>query len=197
MAKDEVNNSRRMLLGATIGMGAIGSGFVAVPFLGSWQPSAKTRAAGAPVDVDISKLEDGQLIRVKWRGKPVYVLKRSSAQLAELKNMTKSGVLRDPESNVLEQQPDYARNEHRSIKPEILIMVGICTHLGCAPTFKPDAGTVDADWKGGYFCPCHGSKFDTAGRVFKSVPAPKNLEIPPHYYITDTLVRVGVEQGEA
>jgi len=191
------HNRRRMLIGVTGGLGAVGAAYVAVPFLGSWQPSAKTKAAGAPVDIDISKLQDGQMIRPAWRGKPVYVLKRTQAQLDELKKMTTSGGLRDPNSDVLTQQPEYAHNEFRSIKPEVLVMIGICTHLGCAPTYKSEEGSVTPDWKGGYFCPCHGSKFDTAGRVFKAVPAPTNLEVPPHYYISDTLIRVGSEKGEA
>ncbi len=198
MANVEVDhNRRRMLIGATVGIGAVGAGFVAVPFLGSWQPSAKTKAAGAPVDIDISKLQDGQMIRPAWRGKPIYILKRTPDQLDALKKMTVSGTLRDPNSDVITQQPEYTHNEVRSIKPEIMVMIGICTHLGCAPTFKPEKGSVNADWLGGYFCPCHGSKFDTAGRVFKDVPAPTNLVIPPHFYLTDTLIRVGLEKGEA
>jgi ubiquinol-cytochrome c reductase iron-sulfur subunit len=197
MANEGVNKGRRRLLvGATTAMGAIGAGFVAVPFIKSWNPSAKTRAAGAPIDVSISKLEPGQMLRAKWRGKAIYVLHRSEEQLKVLQALTKSGELRDPNSDVTEQQPEYAHNEYRSIKPEIAVMFGICTHLGCAPTYMPEAGSLSPDWRGGYFCPCHGSKFDFAGRVFKGVPAPKNLGIPPHRYVTDTLIRVGENPEE-
>jgi len=198
MANVEVDhNRRRMLLGATVGLGAVGAGFVAVPLLGSWQPSAKTKAAGAPVDIDISKLEVGQMIRPAWRGKPIYILKRTSERIEVLKKMTTSGGLKDPNSDVVTQQPEYAHNEVRSIKPDVMVMIGICTHLGCAPTFKPEMGSVNADWQGGYFCPCHGSKFDTAGRVLNDVPAPTNLVVPPHFYLSDTVIRVGQEKGEA
>ncbi|RMH47534.1 MAG: ubiquinol-cytochrome c reductase iron-sulfur subunit [Gammaproteobacteria bacterium] len=192
MANDGVNKSRRRLLTyATAGVGAVGAVFTAVPFIKSWSPSARTRAAGAPVDVAIGKLEPGQMLRVKWRGKAVYVLRRSEEQLETLRKLTKSGELKDPNSEDREQQPEYARNEFRSIKPDLIVMYGICTHLGCAPSYMPEAGSLSPDWVGGYFCPCHGSKFDFAGRVFKGVPAGKNLGIPPHRYVTDTLIRVG------
>ena len=169
-------------------------GFVLVPFVSSMQPSAKARAAGAPVRADISKLEPGQMIRVKWRGKPVWLVRRTEKMLATLPTLVDT--LRDPES-LESEQPPYAQNEFRSIKPEVLITVGICTHLGCSPTYRPDAGAADlgADWEGGFFCPCHGSKFDLAGRVYKSVPAPTNLVIPPHRYLSETELVIG-EDGE-
>jgi ubiquinol-cytochrome c reductase iron-sulfur subunit len=198
MTTNVVNTSRRrMLTGITVGLSAVGAGFVAVPFLGSWAPSERTKAAGAPVEVDISKIEKGMMIRIKWRGKPVYILRRTPKQLAELKIMTASGKLRDPQSQVQTQQPAYAQNEYRSIKEEFIVMLGICTHLGCAPTYKPDEGSLISGLPGGYFCPCHGSKFDLAGRVYVNVPAPTNLVVPPHYYINDSLVLVGEDKGAA
>ncbi len=198
MANVEVDSGRRrMLTGATVALGAVGVGFVAVPFIGSWAPSARTKAAGAPVEVDISKLEPSMMLRAKWRGQAVYILRRTKKQLEELKTMTASGALKDPESKLKTQQPIYAQNEFRSIKSEYMIMLGICTHLGCAPSYKPDAGSLTAGLPGGYFCPCHGSKFDNAGRVYKGVPAQKNLKIPPHFYLKDTLIRIGEDKGEA
>jgi ubiquinol-cytochrome c reductase iron-sulfur subunit len=160
------------------------------------QPSAKARAAGAPVRADISKLEPGQMIRVKWRGKPVWLVKRTDEMLEGLPALDTE--LRDPDS-LQPQQPPYAQNEFRSIKPQILVTVGICTHLGCSPTYRPDVGAADlgADWPGGFFCPCHGSRFDLAGRVFKGVPAPLNLEIPPHRYLSDTELVIGEDEGLA
>jgi ubiquinol-cytochrome c reductase iron-sulfur subunit len=195
MSGDKTNSGRRRFLtAATTVVGAVGTGFVLVPFISSMQPSAKARAAGAPVRADISKLEPGQMIRVKWRGKPVWLVKRTEAMLEALPTL--DGNLRDPES-MQSEQPPYAQNEFRSIKPEILVTVGICTHLGCSPTYRPDAGAPDlgADWEGGFFCPCHGSKFDLAGRVYKSVPAPLNLVIPPHRYLSETELVIG-EDGE-
>ncbi len=185
---------RRMLVAATGVMGATAATFLAVPFVASWQPSERARALGAPVDVDISKLEDGQMVTVNWRGKPVWVVKRTSQMLASLEKIEDQ--LRDPASNESEQ-PDYCKNRHRSIKPEYLVAVGVCTHLGCAPLFKPQPGDAEmgGDWQGGFFCPCHGSRFDLAGRVFKAVPAPTNLEIPPHHYRSETVIRV-VEDPE-
>jgi ubiquinol-cytochrome c reductase iron-sulfur subunit len=169
-------------------------GFVLVPFISSMQPSARARAAGAPVRADISRLEPGQMIRVKWRGKPVWLVRRTDKMLEVLPTLDPQ--LRDPESQESEQ-PAYAQNEYRSIKPEVLVTVGICTHLGCSPTYRPDAGAPDlgADWEGGFFCPCHGSKFDLAGRVYKSVPAPLNLVIPPHRYLSETELVIG-DDGE-
>ena len=195
MSGDKTNSGRRRFLtAATTVVGAVGVGFVLVPFVSSMQPSAKARAAGAPVRADISKLEPGQMIRVKWRGKPVWLVRRTEKMLETLPTLVDT--LRDPES-LESEQPPYAQNEFRSIKPEVLITVGICTHLGCSPTYRPDAGAADlgADWEGGFFCPCHGSKFDIAGRVYKSVPAPTNLVIPPHRYLSETELVIG-EDGE-
>ena len=195
MSGDKTNSGRRRFLtAATTVVGAVGTGFVLVPFISSMQPSAKARAAGAPVRADISKLEPGQMIRVKWRGKPVWLVKRTDEMLQKLPTLVST--LRDPES-LESEQPPYAQNEFRSIKPEVLITVGICTHLGCSPTYRPDVGAPDlgADWEGGFFCPCHGSKFDLAGRVYKSVPAPLNLVIPPHRYLSETELVIG-EDGE-
>ena len=195
MSGDKTNSGRRRFLtAATTVVGAVGAGFVLVPFISSMQPSAKARAAGAPVRADISKLEPGQMIRVKWRGKPVWLVKRTDEMLQKLPTLVST--LRDPES-LESEQPPYAQNEFRSIKPEVLITVGICTHLGCSPTYRPDVGAPDlgADWEGGFFCPCHGSKFDLAGRVYKSVPAPTNLVIPPHRYLSETELVIG-EDGE-
>jgi ubiquinol-cytochrome c reductase iron-sulfur subunit len=185
---------RRVLTVATSVVGAIGAGFVAVPFLSAMEPSAKTRAAGAPVEIDLSKLELGQLIRVAWRGKPVWVLRRSQESLDDLKAL--DGVLRDPESEE-SIQPITAKNPVRSIRPEIFVAIGICTHLGCSPTFRPEIAPSDlgSDWKGGFFCPCHGSRFDLAGRVYQGVPAPTNLEIPPYRYLSDTRIIVGEDES--
>lgn len=198
MSTDGVNNSRRMLLiGATAAVGAVGVAGVAVPFVKSWNPSAKAKAAGAPVTVDISKLEPGQRMVVEWRGKPVWVVRRTPEMLSRLpKNDTS---LRDPKSENPEQQPAYAQNPYRSIKPEYLVLTGICTHLGCSPLFRPEVAAADlgADWNGGFFCPCHGSKFDLAGRVFQGVPAPKNLSVPPHKYDSDNVLTIGVDTGAA
>ncbi|VAW79897.1 Ubiquinol-cytochrome C reductase iron-sulfur subunit [hydrothermal vent metagenome] len=197
MSGDGIDPSRRRFLTAAVTVvGGVGAVYAAVPFLASWMPSEKAKAAGAPVEADISKLEVGQMIRVQWRGKPVWVLKRSEQMMEDLPTLDVD--LRDPDSEEL-QQPDYAQNALRSIKPEILVAVGICTHLGCSPTFVPEAvpQPYDENWKGGFFCPCHGSRFDLAGRVFQHVPAPLNLEIPPHKYISNTLILVGDDTGAA
>ena len=191
MSSDGVdNNRRRFLTAATAVVGAVGTVAVAVPFVKSWNPSARARSAGAPVEANISKLEPGQQIIVKWRGKPVWVVRRDEKALATLTEVT--GNLRDAESNE-SIQPDYAKNEQRSIKPEYLIVVGICTHLGCSPSYRPE---ITADFMGGFFCPCHGSKFDFAGRVYSGVPAPTNLTIPPHYFVSDYEIVIG-EDGVA
>ena len=184
------NNRRRFLTAATVVVGAVGTVAVAVPFLSSWSPSARAKTAGAPVQADIGKLEPGQQIIVKWRGKPVWVVRRDDAALATLPKVEDQ--LRDPlsEDSI---QPEYATNEYRSRNPEILIMVGICTHLGCSPTYRPE---ITTDFQGGFFCPCHGSKFDFAGRVYQGVPAPTNLTIPPHYYVSDSVIVIG-EDGVA
>ncbi|MEN8213657.1 MAG: ubiquinol-cytochrome c reductase iron-sulfur subunit [Pseudomonadota bacterium] len=185
---------RRFLTLSTAVIGAVGAGAVAVPFVMSWQPSAKAKAAGAPVEADVSKIEEGQMLRVKWRGKPVWVVRRTEKNLQDLPQL--DGKLADPASDV-NQQPDYCKNPTRSIKPDYLIAIGICTHLGCSPTYRPDVAPADlgSDWVGGFFCPCHGSKFDLAGRVFAGLPAPTNLVIPPHSYLSDNVVLIGVDGG--
>ncbi|MBB1268290.1 ubiquinol-cytochrome c reductase iron-sulfur subunit [Shewanella sp. SR44-3] len=186
---------RRFLTAATAVVGGAGAVAVAVPFIKSWNPSAKAKAAGAPVEVNISKVEPGQLIRVEWRGKPVWIVRRTEEVLNQLPSLDDQ--LRDPNSEEM-QQPAYASNAVRSIKPEYFIAVGICTHLGCSPTYLPDTfGEQVQGITSGFFCPCHGSKFDMAGRVFSGVPAPLNLVIPPHQYINDGLVIIGVDQGAA
>ncbi len=188
---------RRMLIGATAVVGAAGTAAFAAPLLISWMPSERAKAAGAPVEVNISKIEPGQLIRVIWRGKPVWFVKRTEEMLKDLPSNVP--LLKDPKSTVDTQQPPYAKNEVRSRKPEILVLIGICTHLGCSPTYRPEKAPADlgADWKGGWYCPCHGSRFDLAGRVFKNVPAPTNLVVPPYYYKSDDLVLVGEDGGAA
>lgn len=188
-------SKRQFLTSALTVVGAVGTGYLAVPFISQMQPSFRAKAAGAPVEIDISKIEPGQLIRVAWRGKPVWVLSRTPKILEILENDTKK--LADPNSNHSEQ-PESSNNPFRSIKPEIFLAVGLCTHLGCSPTFRPEIAPNDLgkDWKGGFFCPCHGSGFDLAGRVYSSVPAPTNLVIPPYRYITDTLIIVGEEIDE-
>ena len=196
MNKQGVDKSKRQFLTSALTVvGAVGTGFIAVPFLSQMQPSAKAMAAGAPVEVDISKMETGQLIRVAWRGKPVWVLNRTPEVLETLGTLEDR--LADPMSNESEQ-PESSKNKVRSIKPEIFVAVGLCTHLGCSPTFRPEIAPYDlgSDWKGGFFCPCHGSGFDLAGRVFRGVPAPTNLVVPPHRYITDNLIIVGEDIEE-
>ncbi len=188
---ETVNIKRRQVLaGATGVVGAVGAAFVAVPFLGSWQPSEKAKAAGAPVDADISGLQPGQMMTLSWRGKPVWIVRRTPEMLERLTTLDE--LLRDPDS-VASIQPDYCQNPSRALKPEYLVVVGICTHLGCAPLYRPAVNSTDMaeDWRGGFFCPCHGSSFDLAGRVFRSVPAPTNLEIPPYMYLSETHIRVG------
>jgi ubiquinol-cytochrome c reductase iron-sulfur subunit len=184
---------RRFLIGATTAVGAIGTVAAAVPFAMSMWPSERAKAAGAPVEADISKLEPGQKINVEWRGKVVWIINRTPAMLASLPKLDEK--VADPNSNV-DHQPPYAKNEDRSRKPEIFVAVGICTHLGCSPTFRPDIAPADlgADWLGGFFCPCHQSKFDLAGRVFKGVPAPTNLVIPPYKFVSDTTILIGEDE---
>jgi ubiquinol-cytochrome c reductase iron-sulfur subunit len=197
MSTDNVDTGRRrFLVTSTSVVAAVGAGFVAVPFVSSWMPSERAKNAGAPVEVDISKLEEGRMMVVEWQSKPVWIVKRSQKTLSELTSLDSN--LRDPASENVDQQPAYAQNANRSIKPEILVLVGICTHLGCSPTFRPEIGPADlgADWMGGFFCPCHSSKFDLAGRVFQGVPAPTNLVVPPHKYLSDNVIVVG-EDGEA
>jgi ubiquinol-cytochrome c reductase iron-sulfur subunit len=184
---------RRFLTAATAVVGGAGAVAVAVPFIKSWNPSAKAKAAGAPVEVNISKVEPGQLIRVEWRGKPVWIVRRTEEILNKLSSVDDQ--LRDPNSLEM-QQPAYASNAVRSIKPEYFIAVGICTHLGCSPTYLPETfGEQVQGMTSGFFCPCHGSTFDMAGRVFQGVPAPLNLVVPPHQYINDGSVIIGIDQG--
>ncbi|MBB5193067.1 ubiquinol-cytochrome c reductase iron-sulfur subunit [Silvimonas terrae] len=184
------NGKRRFLLLASSGAGAVAVAGIATPFIASFLPSERAKAAGAPVEVDISKLEMGQKINVEWRGKPVWVVKRTKEMLDNLPKLDSK--LSDPKSDSSDQ-PDYAHNEWRSLKPDIWIAVGVCTHLGCSPTYRPDLAPADlgADWLGGYYCPCHGSKYDLAGRVYSGVPAPLNLPIPPYKFLTDTSLRIG------
>ncbi|BBL56525.1 ubiquinol-cytochrome c reductase iron-sulfur subunit [Methylomonas koyamae] len=196
MNQEGVDTSKRQFLTSALSVvGAVGAGYLAVPFLSQMQPSAKAMAAGAPVEVDISKMEPGQLIRVAWRGKPVWILNRTPEVLTTL--ATLDSKLADPVSNE-SLQPENSKNPVRSIKPEVFVAIGLCTHLGCSPTFRPEIAPADLgnDWKGGFFCPCHGSWFDLAGRVFRGVPAPTNLEIPPYRYETDNLIVIG-EDSEA
>ncbi len=187
---------RRFLTAATSVVGAVGVGFVAVPFIASWNPSERAKALGAPEEGDISKLEYGAKLNVKWRGKVCWVLRRTEQMLADLPTLDSK--LSDPASEV-PQQPAYAKNPSRAIKPEYFVAVGICTHLGCSPTFRPEVGAADlgADWKGGFYCACHGSRFDFAGRVYSGSPAPTNLVVPPHQYLSDSLVLIGVDGGAA
>lgn len=196
MANDGVDMGRRRFLTATTSVvGGAGIVLAAIPFIQSWQPSARAKTAGAPVEVDIGKLELGQMIISEWRGQPIWIVHRTQAQLDALPSQVPR--LRDPDSQVEEQQPKFAQNEYRSRKPELLVMVGICTHLGCSPKFhgelKPEP--FDPEWKGGFFCPCHKSRFDMAGRVYQGVPAPTNLVVPPYYYIDDTRLMIGLSEG--
>jgi len=197
MSQDQVDTSkRRFLLAATGAVGGVAAAGVAIPFVGSMLPSAKAKAAGAPIEVDVSKLEPGAQLTVEWRGKPVWIVRRTPEMIAQLdQNADK---LSDPGSEA-QQQPEYCKNKTRSLKPEYLVVVGVCTHLGCSPTFRADRGAADlgGDWPGGYYCPCHGSRFDLAGRVFKNVPAPVNLVVPPHRYISDAVLLVGADSKES
>ncbi|CAH8182698.1 MULTISPECIES: ubiquinol-cytochrome c reductase iron-sulfur subunit [Vibrio] len=197
MSNAPLNNGRRRFLTATTAVvGGLGAAAVAVPFIKSWNPSARAKAAGAPVEVEIGKLEEGQMVRVEWRGKPVWVVRRSQSVVDGLKEIENQ--LRDPQSGE-QQQPDYAQNAYRSIKPEYFVAVGICTHLGCSPSYLPDSFSEQVQGvKSGFFCPCHGSKFDMAGRVFQGVPAPLNLVIPKYMYLSDTRIVIGIDEtGEA
>lgn len=199
MSDKSVNTGRRnFLIGATSVVGAAGVVGAAVPFVGSWNPSARALAAGAPIKIDISKLVPGEILGPipAWRDKPIFVVKRSEEMLEKLNS--NNGRLADPDSE-REQQPSYARNETRSIRPDVLVLVGLCTHLSCSPQFKPvvQPEQFDDEWVGGFFCACHGSKFDLAGRVYSSVPAPANLEVPPHYYESDSVIVIGEDEGIA
>lgn len=197
MSDDGVNHTRRRLIGLTAGMGAVGGAFVAWPFMASWAPSARAKAAGAPVEVNISKLKPGQMLTVEWRGKPVWILHRTPEMISKLSGMT--DLIIDPDS-ANSKQPTYATNQSRAIKDKYLVLVGICTHLGCSPLAKLQVGPAEGmeqEWKGGFFCPCHGSRFDLAGRVYKNVPAPTNLDVPPHAYVSDTRIIIGEDQKGA
>ncbi len=198
MANDGVDKGRRRFLTATTAVvGGAGVVVAAIPFIKSWQPSARAKTAGAPVDADISKLEEGQMVIYEWRGQPVWIIRRTKAQLDALPGQ--DGRLRDPKSENADQQPKFAQNEYRSLKPEVLVLVGLCTHLGCAPKLhaelKPEP--FDAEWKGGFFCPCHKSRFDMAGRVYDGVPAPSNLVVPPYKFVDDGHIVIGVSEGAA
>jgi ubiquinol-cytochrome c reductase iron-sulfur subunit len=197
MSDSPVDNAKRTWMIASGCAGAVGAGFVAVPFVSSFQPSERARAAGASVEVDISALQPGEKLTVEWRGKPVWIIKRTPEQLAELKKL--DPLLADPTSarKPDEFTPPYARNEYRSIKPEYMVAVGICTHLGCSPSDKFTPGpqpSLPDDWAGGFLCACHGSTFDLAGRVYKNKPAPDNLEVPPHMYVSDTVLLIGSDK---
>ncbi len=198
MSSEGVDKGRRRFLTAvTSVVGGVGAASAALPFVLSLQPSARAQAAGAPVEADVSKLEPGQIMTVEWRGKPVWIVRRTEQNLADLPTL--DGALLDPASDNVGQQPEYAKNSVRSIKPEYAVLIGICTHLGCSPTYRPDIAPADLgpEWKGGFFCPCHGSRFDLAGRVFSGVPAPKNLAVPPYYFLSDTRILVGEDGGVA
>ncbi len=197
MSKDGVSKTRRrVLVAATSVVGAVGAGYALVPFVGAMNPSAKARAAGAPVRADIGKLEPGALLRVEWRGKPIWVVRRTEEMLEALPTLDSELV--DPQSQT-SIQPEYCENPARAIKPKYFVAIGICTHLGCSPTYRPEMAPEDLGerWKGGFFCPCHGSRFDLAGRVYKGVPAPTNLVIPQHSYLNDTTILIGEDEGAA
>lgn len=194
---DQIDTGRRrFLVTATSAVGAAGLAGAAVPFVGSWFPGARARAAGAPVKINVDKIEPGQQIIAEWRGQPVFILRRTPQILDSLSQL--AGQLSDPESRA-SVQPAYVDPVTRSIKPQIVLLVGICTHLGCSPTFRPDVAPADLgkDWQGGYFCPCHGSRYDLAGRVYKSQPAPLNLPVPPHHYESEGVIVIGVDQESA
>lgn len=189
--EDVDENRRQFLLTSTGILGGVGALCAMTPFVASWMPSAKARAEGAPVEVDLSKLGPGQQTTVEWRGKPVWIIRRTQEMLDSLKGHNNQ--LRDPES-LVDQQPEYAQNKFRSIQPEYLVLIGICTHLGCIPKYKPNENELGKDWPGGFFCPCHGSTFDLAGRVFKNVPAPINLAVPPYRFVSKDVIIIGEDK---
>jgi ubiquinol-cytochrome c reductase iron-sulfur subunit len=200
MANEVVDHGRRRFLTATTAVvGGIGIVSAAVPFIKSWEPSARAKAAGAPVTQSLAKIEAGQMLTVSWRSLPVFVLNRTKAQLATLPMVDSR--LADPKSDgtSADQQPKYAQNEARSIKPEWLVVIGICTHLGCVPDFVPEIKPepFDPEWKGGFYCPCHKSRYDLAGRAYAGVPAPKNLPVPPYHFVDDSTIQIGVDPKEA
>lgn len=191
--KDEIDKKRRCFLrAATTAFGGIGLAAASVPFLSYWMPSADTEAASAPINVNIGALKPREQLTVPWRGMPIWIIARDEEMLSTLPKL--DNTLRDPLSEQ-DQQPAYCKNTHRSIKPQILITIGICTHLGCVPTYRPDVGSISPDWLGGFYCPCHGSKYDLAGRVYQNVPAPLNLKIPRHMYVSDTEIVIGEDQN--
>ncbi len=193
MGADEVDQKRRkFLVRATTAMGVVGAAVAGIPFISALMPSAKARAAGGPVRVKLTGMKPGDQLTVIWRGKPVWIIRRDSQIVNELPGL--NNLLRDPESKI-EQQPPYAQNIYRSRNPNFLILVGICTHLGCSPTYRPDPGSLYSDWPGGFFCSCHGSKFDLAGRVYKGVPAPINLEVPPYVFLSDDELLIGMSEA--
>jgi len=199
MSEEQSDRGRRhFLLVATTVTGVIGAGLTAVPFLASWKPSARARALGAPVDADVSKVELGAILKVMWRGQAIYIVRRTPEMLAALTTPAVIDRLRDPESKESDQ-PSYAQNDTRALKPEYLVLVGVCTHLGCAPLdrFQPQDPELGATWPGGFYCPCHGSKFDLAGRVFKDVPAPLNLRVPPYRFINEGVIQIGADAEAA
>jgi ubiquinol-cytochrome c reductase iron-sulfur subunit len=196
MSEPKMDKTRRALVAATAAAGAVASVGAAVPFVWSMWPSERAKAAGAPVEVDVSRLAPGELMVVEWRGKPVWVIRRTKEMIDSLKAVASR--LTDPESRA-SVQPPYAKNEVRAVKPEIMVMEGVCTHLGCSPQLKPAEAKAEmgADWVGGFYCPCHGSKFDYAGRVFKGAPAPLNLPVPPHTYLADAVILIGEDRKGA
>jgi ubiquinol-cytochrome c reductase iron-sulfur subunit len=198
MAAESVNHGRRRFLTAsTVVVGGVGGIFAAIPFIAAWKPNAKAVAAGAPVTADISKLAVGEQMTVAWRGRPIFIVRRSPEMLAGLPE--ENARLKDPESAVEDQQPSFARNGHRSLKPDVLVLVGSCTHLGCSPKLHPEVQPEpwDSEWRGGYYCPCHNSRFDLAGRVYEGSPAPTNLVVPPYRFESDTRVVIGETEGAA
>ena len=196
MSEKEIDKKRRILIAATAAVGGAAGAAIAVPFAWSWWPSERAKAAGAPVEADITGIAPGEMKIVEWRGKPVWIMRRTKEMLESVSK--DDGKVSDPKSEV-DQQPEYAKNEYRSIKPEFLVLVGICTHLGCSPQPKAadDKGEMGSDWSGGFLCPCHGSKFDLAGRVFKGSPAPINLEVPPYTYLSDGKLLIGDDKKGA
>lgn len=192
---DQIDGGRRhFLLVATTVTGLAGAALTAVPFLASWKPSARAQALGAPVEADISKVEPGAILKVNWRGQAIFIVRRTPEMLATLASAEVENSLRDAASED-STQPTYAKNETRSLKPEVLVLIGVCTHLGCAPLdrFQPQDAELGPTWPGGFYCPCHGSKFDLAGRVFKDVPAPLNLAVPPYRFVNDGLIQIGAD----
>lgn len=193
MSSEGVNKGRRRFLTGTVSVvGGVGVVGAAIPFIKMWQPSARAKAAGANIEVMIDKLQPGQMMKAEWRGQPVWIIRRTNEMLDSLPALRER--LRDPDSDNTDQQPEYARNEHRSINPEILVMLAVCTHLGCSPAFAPEVAPqpFDPDWQGGFFCPCHSSRFDIAGRVYQGVPAPVNLLVPPHSFLDENRILIGV-----